>query len=72
MGTERLETRFGAVDTVRLLSEAANPEDQYEVWLAPRYFYLPIKLKYYLGRFQVEQLATRIGVSAETAPANGR
>ncbi len=67
MGTERVETRFGAVETIRLLSEAANPEDQYEVWLAPGYFYLPVKLKYYLGRFQVEQLATRIGVSGETA-----
>jgi hypothetical protein len=66
MGMERLETRFGPVDTIRLLSEAPNPEDQYEVWLAPSYFYLPIKLKYYLGRFPVEQLATRLGVSGET------
>ncbi|MBC7623033.1 MAG: DUF3108 domain-containing protein [Aeromicrobium sp.] len=65
LGTETLDTRIGAIETIRLLSEAANPEDQYEVWLAPGYFYLPIKLKYYLGRFQVEQLVTRIGVSGE-------
>jgi len=67
LGTETLETRFGAVETIRLLSEAANPEDQYEVWLAPGYFYLPLRLKYYLGRFEVEQLATRVGVSSDAA-----
>ena len=67
LGTETLDTRFGAIETIRLLSEAANPEDQYEVWLAPGYFYLPIRLKYYLGRFPVEQLATRIGISADAA-----
>jgi hypothetical protein len=65
LGTETLDTRLGPIETVRLLSEATNPEDQYEVWLAPGYFYLPMKLKYYLGRFQVEQLVTRIGVSSE-------
>jgi hypothetical protein len=65
LGTEILDTRLGPIETVRLLSEAANPENQYEVWLAPGYFYLPMKLKYYLGRFQVEQLVTRIGVSDE-------
>ena len=67
LGTETLETRFGVIDTIRLLSGAANPEDQYEVWLAPGYFYLPIRLKYYLGRFEVEQMATRIGVSSDAA-----
>jgi hypothetical protein len=65
LATETLDTRMGQIETIRLLSEAANPEDQYEVWLAPGYFYLPMKLKYYLGRFQVEQLVTRIGVSGE-------
>lgn len=63
VGTETLETAFGAVETIRMVSEATNPEDQYEVWLASGYSYLPIKLKYYLGRFQVEQLATRVGIS---------
>ena len=67
VGTETLATELGPVETIRLLSAAANPEDQYEVWLAPGYFYLPVKLRYYLGRFQVEQLATRIGVSDDAA-----
>jgi hypothetical protein len=69
VGVETLQTRFGAVDTIRLISEAANPEDAYEVWLAPSYQYLPVKLRYYLGRFRVEQLATRIGSSAPAASA---
>lgn len=60
---EIVETRFGPVDTIRLLSEAANPEDAYEVWLAPKYSYLPVRLKLYLGRFPFEQIATRIGVA---------
>jgi hypothetical protein len=63
VGVETLQTRFGPVETIRLISEAANPEDAYEVWLAPAYQYLPVKLRYYLGRFRVEQLATRIGSS---------
>jgi len=65
LGTETLDTRLGPIETVRLVSETANPEDQYEVWLAPSYFYLPMKLKFYLGRFQAEQMITRIGVSGE-------
>jgi hypothetical protein len=64
LGVETVETRFGPVETIRLLSEAANPEDAYEVWLAPQYNYLPVRLRYYLGRFPVEQIAVRIGVSS--------
>ncbi len=63
IGEEVVETRFGPVETIRLLSEAANPEDAYEVWLAPKYSYLPVRLKLYLGRFPFEQIATRIGVA---------
>ncbi len=63
MGVETLETRIGKIETIRLLSAAANPEDAYEVWLAPQYFYLPVKIKLYLGKFPVEQLVTRIGIS---------
>jgi hypothetical protein len=63
VGVETLNTRMGKIDTIHLLSEAANPEDAYEVWLAPQYFYLPVKLKLYVGRFPVEQIATRIGIS---------
>jgi hypothetical protein len=68
IGIETLQTPFGAVETIRLLSAAQDPDDAYEVWLAPSYFYLPVRLKYFLGRFQVEQTATRMGVSAEPAP----
>lgn len=71
VGVETLQTRFGPVETIRLISEAANPEDAYEVWLAPAYQYLPVKLRYYLGRFRVEQLATRIGSSGGSgSPGN--
>ncbi len=63
MGDEVVETGFGPVQTIRLLSDAPNPQDAYEVWLAPQYSYLPVKIKMFLGRFQFEQLATRIGVA---------
>lgn len=66
IGTETLDTRMGKIETIRLLSAAANIEDAYEVWLAPQYFYLPIKLKLYAGRFPVEQIATRIGILGGT------
>jgi hypothetical protein len=65
MGSETLDTRMGKIDTIRLLSDAPNPEDAYEVWLAPQYFYLPVKIKLYLGKFPVEQVVTRIGMSAK-------
>jgi len=63
VGPETLHTRIGKIETIRLISDAVNPEDVYEVWLAPQYFYLPVKIKLYIGRFPVEQLATRIGIS---------
>jgi len=68
VGEEIIETRFGQIDTIHLLSEAENPEDTYEVWLAPSYFYLPVKLKMYVGRFPMEQIATRIGISGAGIP----
>lgn len=72
IGEEVVETRFGPVETIRLLSEAANPEDAYEVWLAPKYSYLPVRLKLFLGRFPFEQIATRIGVSGEAYSASAK
>jgi Protein of unknown function (DUF3108) len=66
MGIETLETRMGKIETIRLLSSAPNPEDAYEVWLAPQYFYLPVKIKLYLGKFPVEQLVTRIGIAGDS------
>lgn len=64
VGEETIDTKFGKVETIHLVADAPNPEDVYEVWLAPAYFYLPVKLKYYLGRFQFEQTATRIGIAS--------
>ncbi len=68
IGEETIDTKLGKLETIRLLADAPTPEDAYEVWLAPKYFYLPVKLKYYLGRFLFEQTVTRIGVSATPAP----
>ena len=55
-----LRTRAGTVQTVHLRSESADPEDTYEVWLAPGNYHLPVKLKFYAGRFPVELIATSI------------
>jgi len=70
IGIETVDTRMGKIETIRLVSDAATPEDAYEVWLAPQYFYLPVKIKLYLGKFPVEQVATRIGMSAEPKNAD--
>ena len=60
LGKATIQTRMGAVSTLHLLSEAADPEDAYEVWLAPEYHYLPVKLKFYAGRFPIELIAASI------------
>ena len=60
MGIETVQTRSGPVQAMHLRSEAADPEDTYEVWLAPGNFYLPVKMKFYAGRFPVELIATSI------------
>jgi len=60
VGAEVVKTRSGPVQTIHLRSEAADPEDVYEVWLAPGNFHLPVKLKFYAGRFPVELIATSI------------
>jgi hypothetical protein len=60
VGEETVDTRMGPVTAIHLKSESSNPEDVYEVWLAPNHFYMPVKLKFYMGRFAVEQVATRI------------
>jgi Protein of unknown function (DUF3108) len=64
VGEETLDTRMGPIATIHLKSESSNPEDVYEVWLAPSQFYMPVKLKFYMGRFAVEQVATRINVTS--------
>jgi hypothetical protein len=61
LGEVTIETRFGPVRTLHLLSDAADPEDAYEVWLSPEHFHLPVKLKFFAGRFPIELIATSIG-----------
>jgi hypothetical protein len=60
VGPETVETRFGAVATLHLRSEAIDPEDVYEVWLSPENYHLPVKLKFFAGRFPIELIATSI------------
>lgn len=61
MGVGPIETPLGVVETVHLKSEAADPTDAYEVWLAPSYYNLPVRLKFFAGRFPIELIATSIG-----------
>ena len=60
LGPETILTRFGAIETVHLLSEATDPEDAYEVWLAPKNYHLPVKIRFFAGRFPIELIATSI------------
>ncbi|MBL0121331.1 MAG: DUF3108 domain-containing protein [Betaproteobacteria bacterium] len=60
VGIETVETRSGPIESVHLRSEASDPEDTYEVWLAPDNFHLPVKIKFYAGRFPIELIATSI------------
>jgi hypothetical protein len=62
-GEEMLATPAGEIATIHLIADAANPEDVYEVWLAPQYFHLPVKLKFYMGRYPVEQTVSSISAS---------
>jgi Protein of unknown function (DUF3108) len=63
IGEEIVQTRLGAIPAIHLKSEAADPEDVYEVWLSPQHFYMPIKLKFYMGRFPIEQVASSLKMS---------
>ena len=60
---ETLQTRMGALTTIHLKSDATDPEDVYEVWLSPKHFYLPVKIKFYMGKFLVEQTVSSITAS---------
>ena len=63
IGEETVQTRLGPLAAIHLKSEAVDPEDVYEVWLAPQYFYMPVKLRFYMGRFPIEQVASNVRVS---------
>jgi hypothetical protein len=60
LGIGPQETPLGVVEAVHLKSEAADPTDVYEVWLAPSYYNLPVRLKFFAGRFPIELVATSI------------
>ena len=60
VGESTLETRFGTVETIHLVREISDPSDGYEVWLSPQHHYLPIKLKFFVGRFPAELIATTL------------
>lgn len=63
LGEETLQTRMGSLTTLHLKSEATDAEDVYEVWLSPKHFYLPVKIKFYMGKFLVEQTVSSIDAS---------
>lgn len=65
VGEESVTTRLGSITALHLKSDATDPEDVYEAWLAPQYLYLPVKLRFFMGRYPVEQTATTLGVSPE-------
>jgi hypothetical protein len=72
IGEEIVQTRFGALPAIHLKSEAADPEDVYEVWLSPQHFYMPIKLKFFMGRFPIEQVANSVRITeANASSASG-
>ena len=60
VGESPVATRFGVVETVHLAREISDPSDGYEVWVSPKHHYLPIKLKFFMGRFPAELIATTI------------
>ena len=64
VGVETLQTRAGPLQTLHLRSDATDPEDTYEVWLATDRYHLPVKIKFFAGRFPVELIAASI----RTAP----
>ncbi len=63
---EPLTLPTGTVTAWHLVSEAADPEDVYEVWLAPELHYLPVKMKFHLSRYLVEQTATQVLASGDS------
>ena len=60
VGNEEVQTRSGPVQTIHLRSEASDPEDAYEVWLATENYHLPVKIKFFAGRFPIELIAASI------------
>ena len=59
-GEATLETNRGPVETLHLVRETTELRDSYEVWLSPKQYYLPVKLKFFVDRFPAELIATNI------------
>ncbi len=64
IGEATLATPVGTFLTIHLKSEASDPEDVYEVWLAPDLHFMPVKMKFFMGRFPVEQNVATFASSA--------
>ena len=60
VGTEEVRIRSVPVQTLHLRSEASDPEEAYEVWLATENYHLPVKIKFFAGRFPIELIAASI------------
>ena len=60
---ETLDLPFGKIQTLHLKSDAADPTDVYEVWLATEYNHLPVKVKFFAGKFALVQTAQSIAVT---------
>lgn len=60
---ETLDLPFGKVETIHLKSNADDPTDVYEVWLATAYNHIPVKVKFYAGKFPLEQIAQSVTVT---------
>lgn len=60
---ETLNLPFGKTETIHLKSNADDPTDVYEVWLATAYNHVPVKVKFYAGKFPLEQIAQSVTVT---------
>ena len=60
VGSVDIQTRSGPVPTIHLRSDASDPEDAYEVWLATENYHLPVKIRFFAGRFPIELIAASI------------
>ena len=60
---ETLTLPFGKIETIHLKSNADDPTDVYEVWLATAYNHIPVKVKFYAGKFPLEQTAQSVTVT---------
>lgn len=62
---ETVQLAAGPLLAWHLVSETTDPDDVYEIWLAPELHHFPVKMKFHLGRYVVEQTATSISSADE-------